>query len=48
MPRNNKLTDVIGGRTIQVATAELGRLFIQFDDGSTMIVKTAGIANGSP
>ena len=39
MPRNNKLTNVIGGRTTQVATAESGRLFIRFDDGPTMRVK---------
>jgi hypothetical protein len=48
MPRNQKLTRVIGGRTVQQATTELGKLVIQFDDRSMMTVKTAGIANLSP
>jgi hypothetical protein len=48
MPRNQKLTRVIGGRTIQVATAGPGKLFIRFDDQSTMQVKTAGITNMFP
>ena len=48
MPRNQKLTRVIGGRTVQVATSESGKLVIRFDGQSTMTVKTAGIANLSP
>ena len=35
MPRNHKLTGVIGAKTVQVVTAELGKLVIQFDDQST-------------
>jgi hypothetical protein len=45
MPRNQKLTNVIGGRTVRVVAAELGEIVIWFADQSTMKVKTAGIAN---
>jgi hypothetical protein len=48
MRRNQKLTRVIGGRTVQRATAEPGKLVIKFSDQSTMQVKTAGIANMFP
>ena len=48
MPRNQMLTRVIGGRTVQQATAEPGKLVIRFDDGSTMTVRTNGIVNLSP
>ena len=48
MRRNQKLTRVIQGRTVQRATAELGKLLINFDDQSTMQVKTAGIADMFP
>ena len=48
MPRNQKLTRVIGGRTVQQATTEPGKLVIRFDGQSTMTVKTARIANLSP
>ena len=48
MPRNQKLTRVIGGRTVQRATTESGKLVIRFDDRSTMQVKTAGIADVFP
>jgi hypothetical protein len=48
MARNYKLTNVIGGRTIQRTTAEPGKLSILFDDESTMNVKTAGIADIFP
>jgi hypothetical protein len=41
MPRNQKLTRVIGGRTVQQATTESGKIVIRFDDESTMQVKTA-------
>ena len=48
MARNQKLTKVIGGRTIQRATAEPGKLVIRFNDQSTMQVKTAGVADIFP
>ena len=48
MRRNQKLTRVIGDRTVERATAEPGKLVIRFDDQSTMQVKTAGIANIFP
>ena len=48
MARNQKLTRVIGGRTVERATAEPGKLVIRFDDQSTMQVKTAGIADMFP
>jgi hypothetical protein len=48
MRRNQKLTRVIGGRTVQRATAEAGKLVIRFDDQSAMQVKTAGVADIFP
>ena len=48
MPRNQKLTKVIAGRTVQKATAEPVKLVLRFDDQSTMQVKTAGIADIFP
>ena len=48
MRRNQKLTRDIGGRTIERATAEPGRLLITFSDQSTLQVKTAGIADMFP
>ena len=48
MRRNQKLTGVIAGRTVQRATAEPGKLCINFDDHSTMQVKTARIADMFP
>jgi hypothetical protein len=48
MLRNYKLTNVIGGRTVQRSTAEPGKLSIRFDDDSTMNVKTARIADIFP
>jgi hypothetical protein len=48
MRRNQKLTRVIGGRTVQRATAESGKLVITLDDQSAMQVKTAGIADMFP
>jgi hypothetical protein len=44
MPRNQKLTKVIAGRTVQAAMAEPGGLVVQFDDQSSMKIKTAGTA----
>ena len=48
MPRNQKLTRVIRGRTVQAATTEPGKLVIRFSDQSTMRVKTAGIIGMFP
>jgi hypothetical protein len=42
MPRNQKLTKVISGRTIRAATVELGSVLVVFDDQSNMKIKTAG------
>jgi hypothetical protein len=50
MPRNQKLTKVIAGRTIKAVTAEPGSVLVLFDDQSNMKVKTAGavaISQGS-
>jgi|SRR5215469_8513301 len=48
MRRNQKLTNVLRGRTVERATAEPGKLVIRFSDQSTMQVKTTGIANMFP
>ena len=48
MLRNQKLTRVIAGRTVRRATAEAGKPAIDFDDHSTMQVKTAGVADMFP
>jgi hypothetical protein len=48
MPRNQKLTKVIAGRTIKVATPEPGGFSVLFDDQSSMKIKTAGAATVSP
>ena len=44
MPRNQKLTKVIAGRTVKAATAEPGEVLVVFDDQSKMKIKTAGPA----
>jgi hypothetical protein len=44
MPRNQKLTKVIAGRIVKVATAEPGGVLVLFDDHSNMKIKTAGPA----
>lgn len=44
MARNQKLTKVIQGRTIVESDMEQGASILRFDDGSTMTVKTAGMA----
>jgi hypothetical protein len=44
MPRNQKLTKVIAGRTVQVVTTEPGGVLVLFDDRSNMKIKTAGPA----
>lgn len=48
MRRNQKLTKVIGARTVERATAERGKLVIKFDDQSTLRVEAAGIADMAP
>jgi hypothetical protein len=48
MPRNQKLTKVIAGRTIKVATTEAGGALVLFDDQSSMKIKTAGASAVSP
>jgi hypothetical protein len=48
MPRNQKLTKVIGGRTVKVATAEPDGVLVLFDDHSNMKIKTAGPATIPP
>jgi hypothetical protein len=41
MPRNQKLTKVIAGRTVKVATVEPGGVLVLFDDQSKMKIKTS-------
>ena len=48
MPRNQKLTKVIAGRTVKVATVEQGGVLVLFDDQSNMKIKTAGPATIPP
>jgi hypothetical protein len=48
MPRNQKLTKIIAGRTVMVATAEPGGVLVLFDDQSNMKIKTAGPATIPP
>jgi len=48
MPRNQKLTKVIAGRTLKAVTIEPGSVLILFDDQSSMKIKTAGAAAVSP
>ena len=48
MPRNQKLTKVIAGRTVKVATVEPGGVLVLFDDQSNMKIKTVGAAAVSP
>jgi hypothetical protein len=48
MQRNQKLTKVIGGRTVKVATVEAGGVLVLFDDQSKMKIKTAGAAAVPP
>ncbi len=48
MARNQKLTGVIKGRKIAGAQQQEGLLTIDFDDGSTMTVKTAAPAGNPP
>ena len=48
MPRNQKLTKVIAGRTVKAATVEPGGVLVLFDDESRMKIKTAGPATVPP
>ena len=48
MPRNQKLTKVIAGRTVKAATTEPGAVLVLFADQSSMKIKTAGAAAVSP
>jgi hypothetical protein len=48
MPRNQKLTKVIAGRTIKAATAEPGAVLLVFDDDSRMKIRTAAPVAVSP
>jgi hypothetical protein len=48
MPRNQKLTKVIAGRTVKVATVEPGGVLVLFDDQSNMKIKTTGPATIPP
>jgi hypothetical protein len=48
MPRNQKLTKVIAGRTVKAATAEQGGVLVLFDDQSNMKIKTSAPATIPP
>jgi hypothetical protein len=48
MPRNQKLTKAIAGRTIKTATTEPRGVVVLFDDQSSMRIKTTGAAALSP
>jgi hypothetical protein len=48
MQRNQKLTKVIAGRAVKVATVEPGGVSVVFDDESRMKIKTAGPATIPP
>ena len=48
MSRKQKLTKVIAGRTIKVATTEPGSALVLFDDQSSMKIKTARPATVLP
>ncbi len=47
MASNHKLTDVLKGRTITGTSNRGNVLTVGFDDGSTMIVQTAGSSNSA-
>ena len=47
MPRNQKLTRVVAGRTVKAATVESGGVLVLFDDQSNRKIKIAGPANGT-
>ena len=47
MPRNQKLTRVVAGRTVKAATVDSGGVLVLFDDQSNRKIKIAGPANGT-
>jgi hypothetical protein len=48
MPRNQKLTKIIAGQTVRVATVEPGAVLVVLDDQSNIKIKTAGPATIPP
>jgi hypothetical protein len=48
MPRNQKLTKLIAGRKVKVATVEAGSVLVLFYDQSSMRIKTVGPATIPP
>ena len=48
MPRNQKLTKVIAGRTIKAVTAESRGILLLFNDDSRMKIRTAAPVAVSP
>jgi len=48
MPRNQKPTKVIAGRTVKAATVEPDGVLVLFDDQSNMKIKTSGPATVPP
>ena len=48
MQRNQKLTKIIAGRTIEAVTTEPESVLVRFDDQSSMKIKTVGAASVSP
>ena len=44
MPRNQKLTKVLAGRTIKTIMTEPGSVLVLFEDQSSMKIKTADAA----
>jgi hypothetical protein len=44
MPRNQKLTKVIAGRTVKAVTPAPGGVLVLFDDQSCMKIKTTSVA----
>ena len=47
MASNHKLTAVIAGRSISGSSNAVGKMTINFTDGSTMTIKTAGNSNSA-
>jgi len=47
MASNHKLTGILAGRTISGSSNADGKMTVNFTDGSTMTVKTAGNSNSA-
>ena len=47
MAANHKLTEVLKGRKINGTQNQGGKLIVNFDDGSTMTIKTVGNSNSA-